>query len=498
MRACRSLPVVLPWLLLTIGHGRPTGASDHFLTIGGGYTPQGNQVSLEKNVLLFQQLLQERYPGGAPHDIFFADGNSPGRDLQYYDPAHPVPRVHQLLARLAREDGELGYQYRTSQVPGVRGESNRANLDQWFLEVGGKLPPGDRLFIYLTGHGGKGDDQNNHFYQWHNQKVSVRDLVGLLDKLPAEVDVVLVMVQCYSGGFANAIFQEGQSAKGLSNAHRCGFFATVSDRVAAGCTPDIDEVNYKEYSSSVWAAIRGQTRSGEPIARPDYDGDGKTSLAEAHAFTILASDTIDIPVKSSDAFLRAFSKNGPNDGEGLATADAPLDQMLAAASPIDRAVLQGLSEQLQLTGPQRASDARALAERYDQERKGLEEQRKKLNGPFDQQRDQIRQELKFRWPELANHWDPALTQILQTEPADIVAAIEGHPAYSEFARLFEEMHALDERRMDVERRWVKCQRLLRVVDNITLAANLPKVASPELQARWQQLLAAESGFLGGP
>ena len=38
--------------------------------------------------------------------------------------------------------------------------------------------------------------------------------------------------------------------------------ATLRDRVAAGCTPSIDEANCQEYSSYVWAAIRGANRVG--------------------------------------------------------------------------------------------------------------------------------------------------------------------------------------------------------------------------------------------
>ena len=63
----------------------------------------------------------------------------------------------------------------------------------------------------------------------------------------------------------------------MSGANRCGFFATVHDRKAAGCTADIDEANYQEYSTYFFAALRGKTRTGTPITPPDYDGDGRVS-----------------------------------------------------------------------------------------------------------------------------------------------------------------------------------------------------------------------------
>ena len=44
------------------------------------------------------------------------------------------------------------------------------------------------------------------------------------------------MVQCFSGGFANVIFEGGDPEKGLAAHSRAGFFATVNNRLAAGCT----------------------------------------------------------------------------------------------------------------------------------------------------------------------------------------------------------------------------------------------------------------------
>src|SRR6478672_7040107 len=75
MRLLAAITIALSTLTL------PARAADHFLTIGGGYSPAGNQVSLERNVLFFRDVLGELYkPGPAPaHEVFFADGNDPGR-----------------------------------------------------------------------------------------------------------------------------------------------------------------------------------------------------------------------------------------------------------------------------------------------------------------------------------------------------------------------------------------------------------------------------------
>ncbi len=227
-----------------------TYAADHFLTIGGGYSPTGNQISLEKNVLMFQQLVSERYPAGVSHDVYFSDGNNPGRDLQYQDAKSSIPKANRLLARVFRKTRYLEYRYRDHQVPNVRGRTGKKSLQDWFNKVGAKLKKGDRLFVYVTAHGGKSSDRKNShntgLYCWNMQRLAMTDFVGFLNKVPGDVPVTMVMVQCYAGGFANLIFDKGDSKLNVSKANRCGFFATVHTRPAAGCTPDVNEANYQE------------------------------------------------------------------------------------------------------------------------------------------------------------------------------------------------------------------------------------------------------------
>ena len=71
---------------------------------------------------------------------------------------------------------------------------------------------------------------------------------------------------CFSGGFADVIYEGCDPGKGLAKANRCGFFATVSDRVAAGCTSDVDEENYREYYGGMVEDIKAWL-AGEPVRR---------------------------------------------------------------------------------------------------------------------------------------------------------------------------------------------------------------------------------------
>ncbi|MCP4787013.1 MAG: hypothetical protein GY903_24875 [Fuerstiella sp.] len=531
----------LAGLLAVLNIEHTSLATDHFLTIGGGYSPTGNQISLEKNVQFFQRMLGEIYSGDVAHDIYFSDGDDAGRDLQYQDPTVKIPRAQLLLARIFRQTRYQDLQYRSHQVSGVRGRANKSNIENWFKQVGAKLTADDRLFIYVTAHGGRATDKktphDTGLLLWNSERCRMREFAEFLDRISDDVPVVVVMVQCFAGGFAHMVFDEGDARKGATAAPRCGFFATVHDRVAAGCTADINEENYHEYSSYFWAAMFGRTRLDEPIESPDFDHDGAVSLAEAHAYVMLASPTIDVPIKTSDAFLQQYSKlpsrpsseaspgkndkdkpqegdaasSDQNDGKDDAT-DPPGDgepaaELLSAdvdyailakhATSADLAVLEGLSEQLGLcTSVKRGQATRDLARQLRDEKKKLDAEDRKQSAESKRLAGEIGKSVKTRWPEFANRWHPRVNEFLEKEGEELVKHIESHPRYARFEEFRTQNDELSEQRFDLDRRWVKCQRLLRSMDYVAMAANLSKVGSPEIQERYRQLVEAESCTLG--
>lgn len=473
-------------------------AKDVFLTIGGGYSPKGNQVSLERNVLFFQRLLAHQWPDGAPHDIYFADGDDPARDVQFSN-IDGVPDANWLMAELLGTQESIDLEYRSHEIPGVRASTSEKNLQRWFDEVGSTLEAGDRVILYVTAHGGRSRDRkrphNTRIMLWNDDSLSVSELAEMIGGLPSGVGVVAVMVQCYSGGFAHLVFNEADADKGPVDRDCCGFFATVHDRVAAGCTPDIDEENYREYSTYFWAGIGGRARTGEPVNPPDYDGDGVVSFDEAHAYVALTSSTIDIPTKTSGAFLRVHSKLRSKEHPDLLSADSNYAYLLRLTTPAEEAVLEGLSAELELTQHARARAARNLADEIEEERKELAEKVSAKERRHRALKKRIADSLKKRWPELENVLSSTATSLL-TGRADVFEeAVESHPQYQDFSRLGEEISALKEERFELERRWAKCRRLKRILENVALARNLPSVASSDIVRRYERLVAAEESSL---
>jgi hypothetical protein len=488
----------LRWLLgflLSMHSCSVIRGEDHFLTIGGGESPTNNQISLEKNVLYLQRFLSDSGLGSMPHEIYFANGKEVGRDIQFVDPTSPPPRANALLAQIFNREENLDASYRPHSIPGVKGAANRAAIGKWFETASPKLKDGDRLFIYFSGHGGAGKPvRNTTLAMWGEGGLPVKEFAGLLDKIDPKVQVVLIMVQCHAGGFADVIFKDAQAGTHMSSAQRCGFFATSAERNAAGCTSDIDEDNYREYSTYFFAALYGKTRAGQSVRRPDYDGDGHVSLSEAHSYVQITSDTIDIPVATSDIFLRSCSKAEKGKAEQV-SADEAVDTLLAHARAEQRVVIEELSKQLELKQDGRMAETKKLADKFDKERKDLDSQKRKLQRDLNPLRGQIQSAVKLRWPELSNPWHPKSMEILKKEADDLVKAIEKHPRFKRFTELGNEIDGLSARNMDLERKWVKCQRLMQTLQSIALAANLQRVASEELQEKYREIVREENCLL---
>ncbi|WP_407652705.1 hypothetical protein [Aporhodopirellula aestuarii] len=468
-------------------------ADDLYLTIGGGYAPSENQASLERNVLFSQRVLAEKKISPKLQSVFFADGDASGADLQVID-RKAIPTANQLMAEFFGSQTDLGLSYRNHRVPHIQGGTSLSNIRRWFKTVGPTMQSGDRLFLYVTSHGSASNSRsqpyNTSISLWNNERLDVVELVKLLDGLPEGVSVVAVMVQCHAGGFARFIYNEGNPERGLSTQPRCGFFATVHDRPAAGCTPDVDEATYVEYSTYFWEAIAGHNRLNQPVESPDYNGDGKVSFDEAHAYTLLSSDTIDLPISTSSEFLSIESRFQSDQDPELLPRDLDYDEVLELATPSDRAVLEGLSEQLDLSGQERLAQAERLKNDRRSQRRGR--YRGRPEDPASRLRRQIAGDLKKRWPELANLMNPVSIELLTTRSEDFVHAVEVHPEYSRYRELTES----ETNELDAREQLVKVERFILATENVILRENLVRIGDVDAISHFQRIVENESCVLG--
>jgi hypothetical protein len=481
----QSITLLAIVFLLDVSVGR---AEDYVLTIGGGYSPEGNQVSLEKNVLLFQSMLSEQSAELTRNDIYFADGDAPTKDVLVHDHER-LPEANRLMAQVFGRTEALGLTYRNHEIPNVLDASRPETIRAWFRDHGSKMHDGDRLILYVTAHGHRSRDSNREYdtsiAMWDQSALRMTEFAKLLDEMDPKVDVVMVMVQCYTGGFAHLIYKGGIPQNGLSPQKRVGFYATVHDRPAAGCTPEVNEANYEEYSTFFLAALRGIDRMGNRMERPDYNGDARISLEEAHAYVILNADTIDLPVKTSDEYLRVESKFGEGEGDLLRN-DESFETVLQYASPVQTVLLKELSEKLGLSGENRIVDARRRP-RNDRRRGGPSRRNSET-------RNRIANDLLNRWPELKNPFNPLVTEMLTTRSEEFINAVKVHPDYKQFRDELAKRTSATSGAVSS----VHYERFLRVTDSVVLAENLRRLKNPSKITAYEAIVAAEQETLLSP
>lgn len=491
-------------LLSLISH-RSLFAADYLLTLSGGYHKTGNQASLEANVVFFQQLLADHPVAGRRHDIFFADGDDPVADLQIVaeKPGPSESPVTDLLSALHRRRGEAGEQrldYRNHRVPEIAGALDPARIRERLEKFAETAKSGDRLLVYVTAHGSPGprDDRFNTTIDcWNKKKITAREFTKLLDKLPAEVPVVLVMAQCYCGGFSHTLFTGLEEEQGLAPQVRAGFFAQQHDLPAAGCRPDIE--HDEEFSSYFWGAFAGRTRNGVKITGVDLDGNGVVSFAEAFAYTVTAAETIDIPLRTSEVFLRTYSRlthdNVENDDDKrpeLVQLTGSIETILEGCRPVTRRIVTGLCEKL---GRTLQDDVAAIRSAHDDSRRAPRAPGRR--GPRSSSgRRELLREIGEKWPELNEEkWAESELLALDKQEA-LLKEIHELPSWKTYDERRTQSADADKESDRRELRTVKFRRLLNALEAAVLERNLPRVATPEILARYQQLLALEeSGLL---
>ena len=304
------------------------------LIIGGGPTKVQNQVAIESNVRYVGRLL----PASTVYQVLFSDGDLQSETVQY------------------RGEGR-SLLYRQPNLPRLDGS---ADMDSVKAAMSGTIASAKTdktadVLLYFTGHG-TGDRRsnytNNWFALWNGGRYTVKDLAQAIEAFPAETPITLVMVQCYSGAFGNVLFQGGDPQGELLDRQVAGFFAAVPERTSAGCTPAINEAEYRDFTSYFFAALTGEDRMGRPISGADYDQDAHVMMDEAFAWSLINDDSIDTPVCTSDTFLRRFSP--VTDDEVSATS---YESLASWATPAERGALEGLSEKLRLSGDDRLRSA---------------------------------------------------------------------------------------------------------------------------------------------
>jgi thiol-disulfide isomerase/thioredoxin len=288
-RALCLLAVLASCRPLTLGRSATAApkSQDRIVAVlvNGGGRKEINFQSHLQHIRSVVGLLRDN--GVAAEDIVIFSGDGPDPELDLATRAvNPLEELwllpHSGLGRALRPRVE----YVDSQLDGFELRPARIEpLRQWFETEGARLGAGDALLFYVTDHGerNKNDLGENTITLW-GEKLSVSELRELFRLVPAETRVVMLMSQCFSGAFANAIYAAAGDATPRPNV--CGYFSSTAERPAYGCYPE----------------NLGKDGVGHSFHLLEATEDLGT-LSEAHLRTLVTDNSPDVPHTTADFYL---------------------------------------------------------------------------------------------------------------------------------------------------------------------------------------------------
>lgn len=421
---------LLPSLLAAVAIAQPVKPWRVLLVSGGG-TPASNAIAHEKNVNFVARSLVELGLPFRAIETYFSVGTADLPDTAYLAEL-PQDRWELQILDILFGRGGIDLQYRHHAVTAVTGPGRRSEVLRAVREAAASLREGQTLLLYTTDHGQRSEDgsKNSALVMWGGEKLTAQELRSALDAGSSRGRVVLVMAQCFSGGFASVAYGPGVK---LATGDRCGFFATTHARESAGCTPELSEADYDDYTTRFFSALRGRDRVGRPVRSADFDADGVVSLSEAHAYALGSEETLDVPVKTSELFL---------EDAGVA-ATASWQKALAYAPADERVAWVMLRQRLGLADaePDTAIGAGLVATRRQID--VLQSERESVERRLDSLEEELRFSVLERWPIIDTPYHPQFAHLLQKQGASIRKYLVAHPAFGPWREAMNKLQTLD-------------------------------------------------------
>ncbi len=264
-------------------------AQTHVLLINGGGRPQSNYQSHLLHIEQLHELLLERGVQNSHITILSADGSDLGADLAVRE-VQAEQEFWRLSGTRLEKPLRNRIKYKNSQISGATvGPATQASIRSWFKTEVSRLHSGDTLLLYVTDHGRKGKNGplENTITLWgKGEDLTVAELRVLIGMLDPGVRVVALMSQCFSGGFANLMYEPRHV---LPRSNICGFFSSTADRRGYGCYPENRDKDNVGHSFRFLEAL------GSAL-----------SFDEAHDLVLVSDRTPDVPLKTSDLYLDAI------------------------------------------------------------------------------------------------------------------------------------------------------------------------------------------------
>ena len=417
-----------------------------------------------------------------------------------------APRGHgdktmEPLARVYGEEKQNRESYLKHTIPGVIGNTQADNLKAGLQDIFKSLHSGDTLFfIYLIalmipfaiyqGHGGydHSGQRNNTLKVWHDTRLRVSDLNNLFNKVSPGVKIVFFFPQCFSGAFADLMYENPAKRAGLNKQNRCGFLSQRYDRPAEGCTASINSSDYRDYSTYFFAALDGETRNGEPLAgNPDANGDGVVTFREAHLYALKYGDSTDLSRSTSEIFLERWK---PWYAWWVATRKPGDDDYSKVAKVLEKRT--GLENEIESFFQHPLAQRRAEIQRQmiklEQEQERLESEEKGLQ-------KKIRYSIEDRWPQLGYPHTNNYLKLMQRQRDVVNRVVRMNPHFQQLAIAQTRLVSIENELLSLKRKDVQLEKLKRMRKLSRISSLFERSANARDRGAYERLLTCEQSVL---
>jgi hypothetical protein len=281
-------------------------SEDSYLLIGGGPTLDSSHVSMEKNAIWIQELLNGF--SFASGETWYGMGVSEKPSVLYHAADESISKQWEPLARVFNKSESNNLRLRKSRIQSNMGPYTYRKVADALNSQVGSLKVKDSLFVIFSGHGSRSKGERyelNALRLLHDQKYTAKSFSEVLASVPEGSHVRFLLPQCYSGGFIRSVFRmPGHPTLSSLMPSVCGFVSVPETQISEGCTVGVNADDYRDYSTYFFSALAGHRRNGEALpVNPDIDHDGRVSLLEAHYYAFSEAQSSDLPTSTSEYVL---------------------------------------------------------------------------------------------------------------------------------------------------------------------------------------------------
>jgi hypothetical protein len=168
----------------------------------------------------------------------------------------------------------------------VTAQGSRAAFRDALQAIGSRLTSDDQLFINTTGSGGNhGNGRGPDLVVYPDaRRYRCRDFCADLATLPPHRSLVVLMAQCFSGGFNQSVLEASQA--------QSTFIASAATETNPSFTLP-DDLNWDSFQRNFVAALGGYDVNGVAVSRPPRDPP-RCSITVGEAFEL----ALTAPVRS--------------------------------------------------------------------------------------------------------------------------------------------------------------------------------------------------------